>query len=192
MLKRGAWPWFPEHCLILSLIQMALGVSWVSYQGRACSTPAGLLWRAQRVGAVSRRSGPILPQPSSPFCRCCCRHFACVAAGANLAAPTAAVQLNQPQCHHTAVPGVLLQRREQVRMGGWLGRDLSSSSSLELLQKPLVLHPQASSHHPPTAVTTFPKLPECTLKRREGHMDQLGFPGTQGHTGDGSDFLPGP
>lgn len=23
-------------------------------------------------------------------------------------------------------------------------------------------------------------------------MDQLGFPGAQGHTGDGSDFLPGP
>lgn len=27
-----------------------------------------------------------------------------MAAGANLAAPTAAVELNQPQCHHTAVP----------------------------------------------------------------------------------------
>lgn len=75
---------------------------------------------------------------------------------------------------------------------GWLGRDLSSSIGLELLQKPLMLHPQASSHHPPTAVTTRPELPERTLKRREGHMDQLGFPGAQDHVGDGSDFLPGP
>lgn len=74
----------------------------------------------------------------------------------------------------------------------WLGRDLSSSISLELLQKPLMLYPQASSHHPPTAVTTLPKLPEYTLERRAGHMDQLGFPGAQGHAGDRSHFLPGP
>lgn len=75
---------------------------------------------------------------------------------------------------------------------GWLGRDLSSSIILELLQKPLMLDLQASSHHPPTAVTTRPELPECTLKRREGHVDQLGSPATQDHIGGGSDFLPGP
>lgn len=75
---------------------------------------------------------------------------------------------------------------------GWLGRDLSSSISLELLQKPLMLHPQVSSRHTPTAVTTRPKLPECTLKRRKGHIDQLDFPGAQDHAGHGSDFLPGP
>lgn len=115
-------------------------------------------------------------------------HRADVAAGANLAAPTATAQLNLPQCLHPAAPGVLLGQKG-AGWDGQPGRDLSSGVGLQLLQEPLMLHLHPS-HHPLPAVPPLPELPEGTPVRREGHMGWQGFLGTQGCSG--SDFLPGP